>query len=77
MTNLEHYVENAICFLENGGEYKDFFEDKLLKHGEEQTGISLKAMWEIAQYITCAYKPWLENICTEKLIKLYGYEVEE
>lgn len=30
MTNLEHYVENAICFLENGGEYEDFFESTFI-----------------------------------------------
>ena len=25
MTDVEHYVENAISFLEAGGEYEEFF----------------------------------------------------
>ena len=77
MTNLEHYVENAIWFLEKGGTHKEFFNNIWLQEGERLTGISLPQMWEIAQYVVYTYKPCIESECTEKLIKLYGYEVEE
>lgn len=61
MTNLEHYTENAISFIKNGGEYKDFFNQPLLKELSEETGISLSDMWEIAQYTVCTYKPWVKT----------------
>ena len=61
MTNLEHYTENAISFIENSGEYKDFFNQPLLKELAEETGISLSDMWEIAQYTVCTYKPWVKT----------------
>ena len=61
MTDVEHYVENAISFLEAGGEYEEFFKSPMLKYGEQQTSISLSDMWEIAQYVVCTYKPFIEN----------------
>lgn len=72
MTNLEHYTENAISFIENGGEYKDFFNQPLLKELAEETGISLSDMWEIAQYTVCTYKPWVKTqlrLLRKKLLK--------
>lgn len=77
MTGVEHYVENAISFLEEGGEYEEFFKSPMLKCGEQQTGISLSDMWDIVQYVHCSYRYCIEDECRQKLVKLYGYEVEE
>lgn len=77
MTNLEHYIENAICYLENNGTYEDFFNQKLLKLGEEQTGISLKDMWEMAQYIVYSYKPCIVRETEERVENKYGYKLDD
>ena len=61
MTDAEHYIENAINLLEKGVPYKDFFNNIVLKEGEELTGIPLSYIWEMAQYIVYSYKTYIEQ----------------
>lgn len=77
MTNLEHYLENSICYMENGGTYEEFFNQEILKIGEKQTGITLAQMWEMVQYVLYSYKYSIVEETEERLEKEYGYKPED
>lgn len=80
MTNVEHYIENALCYLEKNHAKEDcfdsFFTNKRLIEGERKTGVSLRDMWQIAQYVFFDFRVNIENDLLEKVVEAYGYEVE-
>jgi len=77
MSIEEHLVENAICELERNKDYNKFMASELLKEQSKQTKIPMSFIWTMAQYIIYTYKPHIEGIKENDMIKAYGYYIKE
>lgn len=57
MTNEEHLIENALMHLEKDKTYDDYCEDKTNVSLMYLTGINLRQVWDMAQYVMYSYIP--------------------
>lgn len=77
MTDLEHYLENSIKYIENGGNHKDFFGEPFVEFGKASTGISSDDMWAMAQYAVCTYGRCVKEDTELEMEKKYGYRLDD
>ena len=83
MTTSEHLIENAITFFEHNEKlsanelYDRFMNNKLIIKQAKEVGISMRDIWYMAQYLWCAYIPYIREKVEDEMIERYGYEVED
>ena len=77
MTHAEHLIENAILNMEDGKSFEHFASQKHNKTMSELTGIDLRYVWEMAQYVVYSAKPdWLYDKEVE-MENRYGYRLDD
>lgn len=75
MSIAEHLIENALALIERNPEcsYEKFMSSELLKEQAEEVGISMRALWDMAQYVSCVYNLQLCDSAIDEMEKAYGY----
>lgn len=56
MSNLEHLIENGLCRLSEGRDYKEWREIMQKDcNWKDNENITIDDLWEICQYVICVW----------------------